>query len=117
MPPPAPTWPTPVPAATSPCSRAWTPASTSSPSSGCTSVRPTCCATPAGGSPTTGTALGFFPIDDHRAALREDVELLARTPFLSPVRAIAGFVYDVQTGLLDDVVRWEAGDHGAGGRS
>jgi carbonic anhydrase len=65
----------------------------------------------------TGTDLGFFPIDDHRAALREDVELLARTPFLSPVRAIAGFVYDVQTGLLDDVVRWEAGDQGAGGRS
>ena len=56
----------------------------------------------------TGADLGFFPIDDHRAALEEDVQLLAGTPFLSPVRSIAGLVYDVETGLLDDVVRWEA---------
>jgi carbonic anhydrase len=56
----------------------------------------------------TGADLGFYPIDDHRAALREDVGLLTATPFLSPVRAIAGLVYDVETGLLDDVVRWEA---------
>ena len=56
----------------------------------------------------TGADLGFFPIDDHRAALEEDVRLLAATPFLSPVRAIAGLVYDVESGLLDDVVRWEA---------
>ena len=55
----------------------------------------------------TGADLGFFPIDDHRAALRGDVQLLAGTPFLAPVRAIAGFVYDVESGLLDDVVRWE----------
>jgi carbonic anhydrase len=55
----------------------------------------------------TGADLGFFPIDDHRAALREDVQLLAGTPFLSPVQTIAGLVYDVETGLLDDVVRWD----------
>ena len=55
----------------------------------------------------TGADLGFFPIDDHQAALREDVEQLAGTPFLSPVRTIAGLVYDVETGLLDDVVRWD----------
>ena len=61
----------------------------------------------------TGADLGFFPIDDHRAALREDVRLLAETPFLSPVKAIAGFVYDVRSGVLDDVVRWDA----AGSRS
>jgi carbonic anhydrase len=58
----------------------------------------------------TGADLGFFPIDDHRAALREDVGILAATPFLAPVRRIAGLVYDVETGLLDDVVRWEAPD-------
>jgi carbonic anhydrase len=65
----------------------------------------------------TGADIGFLPIDDHRGALQEDVDRLARTPFLSPVRTIAGFVYDVETGLLDDVVRWEAGDQGAAGRS
>jgi len=26
----------------------------------------------------------------------------------APVRRVAGLVYDVETGLLDDVVRWEA---------
>jgi carbonic anhydrase len=55
----------------------------------------------------TGADLGFFPIDDHAEALREDVELLARTPYLSRLRLVAGLVYDVQSGDLDDVIRWE----------
>jgi carbonic anhydrase len=56
---------------------------------------------------TTGADFGFFPIDDHAAALREDIALLARTEFLGPLQVIAGFVYDVESGELDDVVRWE----------
>ena len=55
----------------------------------------------------TGADLGFFPIDDHAAALREDLDLLANTDYLSPIKVIAGFVYDVESGRLDDVVRWE----------
>jgi carbonic anhydrase len=55
----------------------------------------------------TGADLGFFPIDDHAEALREDVELLARTSYLPQLRRIAGLVYDVQSGELDDVIRWE----------
>ena len=55
----------------------------------------------------TGADLGFFPIDDHAEALREDVALLAGTPYLSRLRLIAGLVYDVKTGELDDVIRWE----------
>jgi carbonic anhydrase len=55
----------------------------------------------------TGADLGFFPIDDHAAALHEDVDLLARTPYLDRLRIIAGFVYDVESGELEDVVRWE----------
>jgi hypothetical protein len=39
--------------------------------------------------------------------LREDIEQLAETPYLTPVQTIAGFVYDVGTGEIDDVVRWE----------
>ena len=54
----------------------------------------------------TGADLGFFPIDDHTAALCEDVELLAATPYLTPVQVIAGFVYDVETGEIADIVRW-----------
>ena len=57
----------------------------------------------------TGADLGFFPIDDHAAALREDIELLANTPYLTPLKVIAGFVYDVESGELDDVVRWDRG--------
>lgn len=53
----------------------------------------------------TGADVPFLPIADHRAALREDVERLAATPFLSPVQEIAGLVYDVETGRLEDVVR------------
>ena len=55
----------------------------------------------------TGADLGFFPIDDHAGALKEDIDLLTTTPFLQPLVTIAGFVYDVQTGEIDDVVRWE----------
>jgi carbonic anhydrase len=55
----------------------------------------------------TGADLEFFPIDDHVAALREDIETLSVTSFLAPLRAIAGFIYDVQTGELEDVAYWE----------
>ena len=55
----------------------------------------------------TGADLGFFPIDDHAAALREDIAQLASTPFLTPLNIIAGFIYDVESGEIDDLVRWE----------
>ena len=55
----------------------------------------------------TGADLGFFPIDDHAAALREDVELLATKPYLAPLNLIAGLIYDVESGEIDDLVRWE----------
>jgi carbonic anhydrase len=55
----------------------------------------------------TGAEFGFFPIDDHAAALREDIAILATKPYLSPLLVIAGFIYDVESGELDDVVYWE----------
>jgi carbonic anhydrase len=55
----------------------------------------------------TGADLGFLPIDDHAAALREDIDQLRTTPFLSRLEVIAGFVYDVESGEIHDVVRWE----------
>jgi len=54
----------------------------------------------------TGAELDFFAFDDHAAALREDVERLTTTPYLGPVQTVAGVVYDVETGELDDVIRW-----------
>jgi carbonic anhydrase len=55
----------------------------------------------------TGADFGFFPIDDHAAALREDVALLSASAVLTPLSVIAGFVYDVEDGDLADLVRWE----------
>jgi len=55
----------------------------------------------------TGADLGFFPIDDHAAALREDIKILAEQTFLTPLRVIAGFVYDVESGQIDDIVHWQ----------
>ena len=55
----------------------------------------------------TGADLGFFPIDDHAAALREDIDLLISRPYLAPLKVIAGFVYDVQSGEITDVARWQ----------
>jgi carbonic anhydrase len=57
----------------------------------------------------TGADLGFFPIDDHAAALREDIDVLARTAYLDRIARIGGFVYDVERGTIDDVVQWERG--------
>jgi hypothetical protein len=53
----------------------------------------------------TGADFRFLPIDDHHAAVKEDVELVASTPYLGPVTTIVGLVYDVTTGEIDDVVR------------
>lgn len=55
----------------------------------------------------TGAELRFLPIDDHGSALREDVQVLTSTEYLSPIRIVAGFVYDVETGRVGDIVRWE----------
>jgi carbonic anhydrase len=55
----------------------------------------------------TGRDLGFLSIADHDRAMREDVETLATTSYLGPLKVIAGFVFDVETGHIDDVVRWE----------
>ncbi len=54
----------------------------------------------------TGADIGFLPIGDHRSSLEADVSLLAETDYLSPVRSIAGFVFDVDSGRVEEVVRW-----------
>jgi carbonic anhydrase len=56
---------------------------------------------------TTGADLGFLPIAHHETALREDIAVLTSTDYLSPVTSIAGFVYDIDTGAVQDLVRWE----------
>jgi carbonic anhydrase len=55
----------------------------------------------------TGADFGFFPIDDHAAALREDIDVLTNAPYLDCMKVVAGFVYDVESGEIDDIIRWE----------
>lgn len=55
----------------------------------------------------TGSDMPFLPIDDHEAALREDIAILSETAYLSPIERIAGWVFDVESGEISDVVRWE----------
>ena len=54
----------------------------------------------------TGADLPFFAIADHAGALREDIDLLTTKDYLAPIQVIAGFVYDVESGEVEDVVRW-----------
>ena len=49
----------------------------------------------------TGADLGFLPIDDHAAALREDVELLAGTPYLVGCASSPGWSTTSRPGELD----------------
>ena len=62
----------------------------------------------------TGADLGFLPIDDHAAALREDMDLVTGTDYLSRLQIVAGFVYDVVSGHVEDVHRWYRDRDGAG---
>ncbi|HET7568471.1 MAG TPA: carbonic anhydrase [Gaiellaceae bacterium] len=55
----------------------------------------------AAGGPDT-RELGFLVSPDPAAAVREDVERLLASPLLDGVEA-GGFVYDVETGLLDRI--------------
>ena len=46
----------------------------------------------------------FLPIDDQERVLRTDVDVIRACPLLPPGLPVAGFVYDVDTGLLRPVV-------------
>jgi carbonic anhydrase len=54
----------------------------------------------------TAADLDFATIHDHAEVVRADVELLSATPHLSSLMVIAGAVYDIDTGKVDEVVRW-----------
>lgn len=49
-------------------------------------------------------AWDFLPIADQAETLRGDVDRLRTEPLLPPGVAVAGFIYDVETGLLDPVI-------------
>ena len=54
----------------------------------------------------TGASLDFYPIADHTAALRDDVNKLAASEVLEPIGEVAGMLYDIQTGEVEALVSW-----------
>jgi carbonic anhydrase len=54
----------------------------------------------------TGAHLEFLSIADHGAALAHDIEVVAGTSFLGPVTAVAGWLFDVDSGLVEELHRW-----------
>ena len=55
----------------------------------------------------TGADLGLLPDRRPRGRPPRGHRALTSTPYLDPLRIVAGFVYDVESGEIDDVVRWE----------
>jgi len=53
-----------------------------------------------------GATFGFLPIHDHAETLRHDIDLLAGHTALSPIVVMAGLVYDVDDGSVEELVRW-----------
>ena len=54
----------------------------------------------------TGANIDFYPIADHAAALRDDVNRLTTSGILHPIGEVAGLLYDVQTGEVALHLRW-----------
>ncbi len=52
----------------------------------------------------TGTGIDFFAIDDHVETLRADLKKIRDTPYLSILYEVAGFVHDIDSGHITEVV-------------
>ncbi len=53
---------------------------------------------------TDASDIDFLPFPDLHATLREDVERIRANPHLDPTITVSGYVYDVDTGALTEVV-------------
>lgn len=52
----------------------------------------------------TGSGIDFFCIDDHVETLRTDLQKIRDTPYLSVLSEVAGFVHDIDTGHITEIV-------------
>jgi carbonic anhydrase len=48
--------------------------------------------------------IDFLPFTDLEQSVRDDVQRIVRTPFIDPSITVSGYVYDVKTGALEQVV-------------
>jgi carbonic anhydrase len=56
----------------------------------------------------TGAEIDFLPIADHAAALDADLRALRECRWLGTIKVTAGWVYDVDTGKVAELLRWSA---------
>ncbi|MAG51714.1 MAG: carbonate dehydratase [Acidimicrobiaceae bacterium] len=52
----------------------------------------------------TGAGIEFFAIDDHVETLRADLQRIRDTPYLSLLHEVAGFVHDIDSGHLTEII-------------
>ncbi len=52
----------------------------------------------------TGAGIDFFCIDDHVETLRADLKKIRDTPYLSILYEVAGFVHDIDSGHITDII-------------
>jgi carbonic anhydrase len=50
------------------------------------------------------SGIDFLVFDDAERALRDDVERIRSTPHLDPAIEVSGYIYDVASGVLSEVV-------------
>jgi carbonic anhydrase len=48
--------------------------------------------------------IDFLPFDDLAQSVREDVNAITSSPFIDPNAKVTGYIYDVATGRLEQVV-------------
>jgi carbonic anhydrase len=53
----------------------------------------------------TGAEVPFLTISEHAGALEADLELVTSTPYLGSLTTVAGAVFDIESGLIEDVLR------------
>jgi carbonic anhydrase len=53
---------------------------------------------------TDASSIDFLPFSDLAQSVRDDVETITSSPFINPDAKVTGYIYDVATGRLEQVV-------------
>jgi len=48
--------------------------------------------------------IDFLPFSDNAQSVRDDVQRIRESPFVPPGTPVSGYIYDVHTGMLEEVV-------------
>lgn len=54
---------------------------------------------------TDASGIDFLPFSDLAQSVRDDVQTIKASPFINPGTRVTGYIYDVATGKLEEVVQ------------